>query len=122
MIRPAVAADPAELRMSLRELARPSPAMVIFIDRGPSPDLEANLVAVLDRGGQTVELAVIDRVQLSRDVGGAFGSNRRKFLTGGEVGLILRLKEVVDFGFAAGLKEFAFVSGNSSVEHSPINV
>ena len=54
--------------MGLGELARPAPAVVVFVDRGPGVDLEADLVAVLDRGGEAVELGVVHRVQLPNDV------------------------------------------------------
>ena len=71
VVRRAVAADPAELGMGLGELARPAPAVVVFVDRGPGVDLQADLVAVLDRGGEAVELGVVDRVELLEDLGGA---------------------------------------------------
>ena len=60
VVRASVAADPAELRVGFGELAGPAPAVVVFVDRGPGVDLEADLVAVLDRGGEAVELAVVD--------------------------------------------------------------
>ena len=65
VIRLAVAADPAELGVGLGELARPTPAVVVFVDRGPGVDLEADLVAVLDRGGEAVELAVVHGVRVA---------------------------------------------------------
>ena len=43
-------------------------------------------------------------------------------MANGEVGVVLRLEEVVGFGFVAGAEEFAFVGGDAGVEDAPVDV
>jgi hypothetical protein len=70
--------------------------MVVFVDGNPGMNLQADLMAVLKRGGETVEMGIIlnlhhvahRRALLGRQV-------RRKALEGLSAGVGLRVPEIV---------------------------